>query len=120
MDKSVSFKTLSDILINDSTEAYYAFIKTTFNLNEESFESYKRQINQFITNHNFRWKKKSKFRKNHFEKQYESWLQHIFVLRTPAPKRALKPLDQCSRRTKKRREMMNDAENGDTGSSSVN
>lgn len=62
----------------------------------------------FIINHEFRWKKKSKSRRKHFNKVYADWLQQSFSLKTPQKKKELKPLELCSERTKKRRlEMQN-------------
>lgn len=121
MSRSVKYSVLSEILIKDSKEALFTFIRTTFDLNDDSFELYRRQLNQFVINHDFRWKKKSKFRKNHFEKEYGSWLQQEFSLKSPHKKKELKPLDQCSERTKKRRAAMMEAkdENGESGSSAV-
>lgn len=96
-------------------------MRATFDLDDDSFELYRRQLNQFVINHDLRWKKKSKFRKNHFEKEYGSWLQQEFLLKSPHKKKELKPLDLCSERTKKRRAAMREekAENGESGSTAV-
>lgn len=121
MDSSVSYSVLSDILINQSKEAFFTFMKSKFALNDVSFELYRRQINQFVINHDHRWKKKSKFRKNHFDEQYADWLQQKFSLKSPQDKKELKPFDQCSERTKKRRlaAMTKPDEPGPSSSSSV-
>lgn len=103
MEISVSYSALSNILIDESEEAFFAFIKETYHLTDDNFESYRRQINQFVINHNFRWNKKSRRRRTHFNKQYASWLQQKFVLKSPQKKKELKPIGQCSVRTKKRR-----------------
>lgn len=120
MDISIRNSVLSEILINDSEEAFFAFIKSTFELNDDSFESYRRQINQFIINHDLRWKKKSKGRKAHFYKQYAAWLQEKFTLKIPHKKKDLKPFDQCSVRTKKRRLAMQDDKPGSSFSTKKN
>lgn len=118
MELSIKYSLLSEILIKKNKEAVYDYVKTTLKLNDQSFEPYKPQINRFITSHDLRWKKKSKFRKNHFEKQYGLWLQQDLVLKPPPPKRDLKPFDQCSRRTQKRRlDGMKQGAEGDIGSS---
>lgn len=117
MALSVSYLVLSEILINENKEAFFTFIKTTFKLSEDSFELYRQQLNQFVKNHDFRWKKKSKCRKDHFRKQYGPWLQQNFSLKNPQKKRELKPFDQCSERTKKRR-LLTATENGEPGPSS--
>lgn len=95
----------------------FEFIKTTFTLNDDSFESYRKQINQFVINHDLRWKKKSKGRKAHFDEQYAAWLQEKFSFKIPHKKKELKPFDQCSVRTKKRRLAM--MQEDEPGSSSV-
>lgn len=100
---SVTYSELSEILINKNKESMIEFIRTKFNLNAEQVNLHKRQIDQFVKNHNLRWKKKSKGRKNHFYKQYEIWLQQVFVLKPPPSKRELKPFHQCSLRQKNRR-----------------
>lgn len=103
MAVSVKFEILSEILISQGKDPLFEFVKKEFSLSAEDMDLYKPQINQFVINHNLRWLKKSKGRKSHFCKQYGDWLEQMFVLKPPAPKRPLKPLDQCSRRTKKRR-----------------
>lgn len=103
MDVSVKHSELSDILIKENKDSMIEFIKIKFNLSDDQVVAYKRQIDQFVINHDFRWKKKSKFRKDHFQKQYRQWLEENFSLKPPSAKRVLKPFDQCSDRTKKRR-----------------
>lgn len=103
MAVSIPYSELSEILIKKDKNSLIEFIKIKFQLTDEEVTLHKRQIDQFVINHNFRWIKKSKCRKNHFDTQYGTWLQQIFVLKTPRPKRELKPLEQCSERTKKRR-----------------
>lgn len=99
----VTYSELSEILINGNKDSLIEFIKQKFNLNDEEVTSHKRQIDQFVINHNFRWKRKSKGRIAHFNKQYGLWLQQVFELKPPPAKRELKPFNQCSVRTKKRR-----------------
>lgn len=104
MAVSVQYSELSEILINKNKESMIEFIKTKFNLNDEEVHLHKRHVDQFVINHNFRWKKKSKCRRDHFYKQYGTWLQQVFVLKEVVPaKRELKPFNECSERTKKRR-----------------
>lgn len=103
MAVSVTYSELSEILINENKVAMIEFIRSKFNLNPEQVILHKRQIDQFVINHNLRWKKKSKGRKNHFNKQYGPWLQQVFVLKPPPSQRELKPFQQCSLRQKNRR-----------------
>lgn len=100
---SVSYSELSEILISENKDSMIALIKTKFNLSAEQIILHKKQIDQFVISHDFRWKKKSKGRRDHFNKQYGLWLQQFFVLKPPPAKRELKPFDQCSVRTKRRR-----------------
>lgn len=105
MVESVSFSELSEILrVAESKDSFYRFIKTTFTLNEDFFKLYKKQVDQFITNHNLRWKKKSNCRIKHFTSQYSEWLQQSFYLQNPSHSaRPRKAFDDCSMRTKGQR-----------------
>lgn len=102
----VKFKILSDFLIENKGDKpqFYEFVKNIFALNNNSFELYRTQIDQFIKNHNRFWLKKSRCRPQHFSTQYASWLENDFVLKNPsAAQKRLKPFDECSERTKRRR-----------------
>lgn len=106
MSISIHYKVLSDFLIDNKNDKslFYEFVKTKYCLNENSFELYRNQFDQFIINHNLRWNKKSKGRKQHFLNQYGDWLENTFCLKHPSSSsKRLKPFDQCSERTKKRR-----------------
>lgn len=106
MSVSISFGELSDFLIQNGSDKnlFHQFIRTKFSLNNNSFELYRKQIDQFVINHDLRWKKKSKGRKQHFLDQYGSWLENLFILKDPSASNIhLKPFDECSIRTKKRR-----------------
>lgn len=102
---SISFKALSDFLIkNKDVNEFFEFVKAKLLVKDESFELYRQQINQFVKNHNFRWNKKSKGRKELFYKNYGSWLQNEFTLDSPSMNtKRLKPFEECSERTKRRR-----------------
>lgn len=106
MPTSVSYQVLSDFLIENRSDktVFYDFVKATFGLNQNSFPLYQKQFDQFIINHDLRWKKKSKGRKQHFLNQYGSWLENYFCLKDPsASTKQLKPFDKCSTKTEKRR-----------------
>lgn len=102
---SITFQALSDFLIqNKDVNKFFEFIKSKLAPNNNSFELYRHQINQFIKNHNFRWNKKSKGRKELFHKNYGTWLQNEFTLDKPSiNQKRLKPFEECSDRTKRRR-----------------
>lgn len=101
----VKYGDLSGILIeHKDKQKLYEYIKTKLYLSDNQFELYQHEIDTFIKNHNFRWFNKSRGRQQHFKTQYASWLDQEFVLQNPAiVKRRLKPFDECSTRTKKRR-----------------
>lgn len=105
MYQSIPFHVLSDNLReSENKQSFYNFVKELFDLNEESLKLYKKQIDQFVTNHDLRWKKKSKFRINHFRSQHVDWLQQEFSLKNPTYKtKQLMPFEECSDRTKRRR-----------------
>lgn len=105
MSELVSFSALSEILRQtDGKVNLNSFIKSKFNLNDDSIQLYQNQINQFVINHDLRWKKKSKGRLSHFQTQYREWLQQNFCLVTPSfQKRQKKAFIECSSRTKRRR-----------------
>lgn len=104
---SISFQALSDFLIKNKDEKMlFQFIKAKLapNVNDQSFELHHQQIQQFIKNHNFRWNKKSKGRKDLFVKNYGEWLKNEFKLDTPSLSiKRRKPFEECSERTKRRR-----------------
>lgn len=105
MSEIVRNKNLSEILIgNNDKIKLYEYIKSKFGLSDNCFELYRHEVDLFVKSHNFRWFKKSKGRQHHFETQYSSWLDEEFVLQNPSViKRKLKPFNECSVRTKKRR-----------------
>lgn len=102
---SIRYQALSDFLINNkNVDAFFEFVKAKLAPNNNSFELYRQQINQFVKNHNFRWNKKSKGRKELFYKNYASWLENEFILEKPSIRtKHLKPFEECSERTKRRR-----------------
>lgn len=105
MDESVPYSVLSENLRQStSKQCFYDFVKSKFDLNEDNFQFYQKQIDQFVINHDLRWKKKSKFRIQHFQVQYGEWLQQSFRLDKPnLTKKQKKAFTDCSLRTKKRR-----------------
>lgn len=105
MSKSIPFYILSDNLRQSTDkQSFYNYVKKLFDLNKDSFLLYQKQFDQFIKNHDLRWKRKSKFRICHFCSQYGEWLQQRFSLKNPSCKRKLqKPFEECSTRTKRRR-----------------
>lgn len=102
---SITFQALSDFLIdNKDVNKFFEFVKAKLAPNNSSFELYRQKINQFVKNHNFRWNKKSKGRKELFYKNYGTWLQNEFTLENPSiNQKRLKPFEECSERTKRRR-----------------
>lgn len=57
-----------------------------------------------MKSHNKFWLKKSRCRPQHFANQYASWLENDFILKNPSVhQKQLKPFEQCSERTQKRR-----------------
>lgn len=102
---SITFQALSDFLIqNKDVNELFEFVKAKLAPNNNSFELYRQQIIQFIKNHNFRWIKKCKGRKELFHKNYGTWLQNEFTLNNPSKNgKRLKPFEECSDRTKRRR-----------------
>lgn len=84
MSVSVPFSTLSEKLRQSGDRQNFVdFVKLKFALNEDTFSLYRKQVDQFIVNHDNRWKKKSKFRIKHFESQYAEWLKQDFFLQAP-------------------------------------
>lgn len=104
---SVKFSVLSDVLIENKykdKKVFYAFVKKQFNLSDTSFELYRKFVDQFVTNHKWRWQTKSKFSRAYFEKHFGPWLSQTFVLPDVTYKDAVKKdFAECSLRTKKRR-----------------
>lgn len=105
MTQSVPFTLLSENLRqSQDKQSFYDFVKSKFDLNSNSFQLYQKQIDQFVINHDLRWKKKSKFRINHFLTQYDVWLQQDFRLENPSTEmKQKKAFNDCSLRTKRRR-----------------
>lgn len=101
----IKFSVLSDFLIkNADKNLFYEFIKSTFDLSDAAFKLYKKFVDQFIKNHSFRWKKKSKFRPKYFQQHFKSWLGNTFELPEVTFEEATrKDFGDCSERTKKRR-----------------
>ncbi|KAG4079505.1 hypothetical protein HA402_005202 [Bradysia odoriphaga] len=106
---SIPYKTLSDLLIDTKDrgsrrKVFHEFIKQKFDLSDAMFKYHHKFVNQFIINHTWRWEKKSKFRKEYFDKHFGEWLKGTFVLPNVTMKETVqKDFAECSVRTQKRR-----------------